>query len=100
MSVVTFSCHNGEDDDYMPSDLGNIVVLAWNDLGMHCLNPTYDQLVILPPYNTIMAQVISKGNPPKIITTGVTVEYAIVNNSSSFDKRSYDGFWDHAKKLF
>ena len=24
-------------------------VLAWNDLGMHCLNPSYDIGVILPP---------------------------------------------------
>ena len=29
------------------------VVFAWNDLGMHCLNPTYDTAVILPPYNTL-----------------------------------------------
>lgn len=41
------------------------VVLAWNDLGMHCLNPTYDQLIMLPPYNTLWAQVIKRGNPPK-----------------------------------
>ena len=40
------------------------VVLAWNDLGMHCLNPTYDTAVILPPYNTVWAQVIQRGNPP------------------------------------
>ncbi len=34
---------------------GNYVVLAWNDLGMHCLNPTYDVLVVLPPYNNLVA---------------------------------------------
>ena len=40
------------------------VVFAWNDLGMHCLNPTYDELVILPPYNTVNVQVVKRGNPP------------------------------------
>ncbi|MFA6034485.1 MAG: hypothetical protein WC889_16420, partial [Myxococcota bacterium] len=34
------------------------VLLAWNDLGMHCLNPSYDSAVILPPYNTVWAQVV------------------------------------------
>jgi hypothetical protein len=32
---------------------GGYIVFAWNDLGMHCLNPTYDSAVILPPYNTV-----------------------------------------------
>ena len=45
-------------------------LLAWNDLGMHCLNPTYDTLVILPPYNTVWAQLIHRGSPPQIVTTG------------------------------
>ncbi|MGZ5453434.1 MAG: hypothetical protein ACXW2R_04320, partial [Candidatus Aminicenantales bacterium] len=42
------------------------VAFAWNDLGMHCLNPTYDQGVILPPYNTVWVQVVKRGNPPQI----------------------------------
>ena len=99
MCGMLVSCHNDEDEGSLPPT-GDVVVLAWNDLGMHCLNPTYDQLVILPPYNTVMAQVIRKGNPPEIITTGITVEYSMVNNTSSSDKRAYGGFWDHAQELF
>jgi hypothetical protein len=76
------------------------VVLAWNDLGMHCLNPTYDQIVILPPYNTVWAQVIERGNPPRIATAGITVEYAIENNTYSAGKRDYGQFWDSAVDLF
>lgn len=76
------------------------VVLAWNDLGMHCLNPTYDQLVILPPYNNVWAQVIKRGNPPEIVTTGITVECAIENNTYSAGKRDYGQFWDTAVDLF
>jgi hypothetical protein len=79
---------------------GSYVVLAWNDLGMHCLNPTYDQLVILPPYNTVFAQVIQRGNPPQIVTTGITVDYAIVNNTYSYGKLFYGQFWDNIVALF
>ncbi|MCP4352469.1 MAG: hypothetical protein GY795_43975 [Desulfobacterales bacterium] len=76
------------------------VVFAWNDLGMHCLNSTYDKAVILPPYNTIQGQVIKKARYPKIITNGITVEYAIQNNTYSYGKQDYGQFWDNAKQLF
>lgn len=79
---------------------GSYVVFAWNDLGMHCLNDTYDQAVILPPYNTLWAQVVRKGNPPQIVTSGLTVEYAIQVNTYSYGKRSYGQFWDNAVRLF
>jgi hypothetical protein len=54
----------------VPAASTDYVVLAWNDLGMHCLHPTYDQAVVLPPYNTIWAQVVKRGNPPQIIRGG------------------------------
>jgi hypothetical protein len=76
------------------------VVFAWNDLGMHCANPTYDQAVLLPPYNTVWAQVIKRGSPPTIVTSGLTVEYKVINNTYSYGKQSYSQFWDNAKKLF
>lgn len=81
-------------------------LLAWNDLGMHCLNPTYDTLVILPPYNTVWAQLVKRGNPPELVTTGVTLSYEIINNSSSVDKTYslfgsvYGQFWTFAQELF
>jgi hypothetical protein len=78
----------------------NYIVLAWNDLGMHCLNPTYDKAVILPPYNTVWAQVIKRGDPPQIVTTGINVQYAIRNNTFSYGKRSYGQFWDNLPALF
>jgi hypothetical protein len=79
---------------------GEFVVLAWNDLGMHCLNPTYDKLVVLPPYNTVLAQVIKRGAPPEVVTAGVTVSYRLDNNTYSYGKASYGQFWDHAVALF
>ena len=39
-------------------------VLAWNDLGMHCYDKDFSTFSILPPYNTVWAQVIEKGSPP------------------------------------
>jgi hypothetical protein len=76
------------------------VVFAWNDLGMHCANPTYDKAVLLPPYNNLWAQVIKRGNPPHVVTTGLTVEYKVINNTYSYGKQSFAQFWDNAKKLF
>jgi hypothetical protein len=84
----------------IPAQQGDYVVLAWNDLGMHCLNPTYDQLVILPPYNTLWVQVIRRAGSPEIVTSGVTVEYRILDNTSSHDKAHYGQFWTYSEKLF
>jgi hypothetical protein len=81
-------------------EIGDYVVFAWNDLGMHCLNPTYDQAVILPPYNTVWAQVVRRGDPPQIVTAGLTAEYRILGNTYSYGKRSYGQFWDNVTLLF
>ncbi len=82
------------------TDMGDYVVLAWNDLGMHCLNPSYDQLVILPPFNNVFAQVVRRGNPPEVLTSGLTVEYRLKNNTYSYGKGSFGQFWDNAVPLF
>src|SRR5512138_3164748 len=84
----------------IPATTMSYVALAWNDLGMHCLNPTYDKAVILPPYNTVWVQVIKRGSPPQIVTAGLTVEYSLQNNTYSYGKRSYGGFWDNMQQLF
>jgi hypothetical protein len=84
----------------IPATSMTYVALAWNDLGMHCLNPTYDKAVILPPYNTVWVQVIKRGDPPQIVTAGLKVEYALQNNTYSYGKRSYGQFWDNMPLLF
>jgi len=87
-------------------DNANYIILAWNDLGMHCLNGTYDNGVILPPYNTLWAQVIKRGVKPEIITGDVSLRYRILNNTRSYGKKNaktgadYGQFWDNAKTLF
>lgn len=42
-------------------------VLGWNNLGMHCMDSDYSVFSILPPYNTINAQLIVAG---KLVTNG------------------------------
>ena len=36
----------------------NWTVVGWNNLGMHCMDSDYSVFSILPPYNTINAQVV------------------------------------------
>ena len=98
LTVLSTGC--SKKDNGSPAFSEDYVVFAWNDLGMHCLNPTYDKAVILPPYNNLMAQVVLRGNPPKIITDGITVDYRIIDNTTSYGKREYGGFWDNITALF
>jgi hypothetical protein len=95
---MTISCKKENTTDTIIS--GDYVVFAWNNLGMHCLNPTYDELVILPPYNTVEAMVVKRGDPPQIVTSGLTVEYSLINNTYSYGKREYGGFWTNFTVLF
>lgn len=76
---------------------GDYVVIAWNDLGMHCISPKFDQMAILPPFNNLMAQVIKRGDPPQIVTTGISLEYSIPKNKSVVGKTN---FWQYAGALF
>jgi hypothetical protein len=92
------------DDDVkavrIPATQQPYVVLAWNDLGMHCLNPRYDRDVILPPYNNLWAQVIQRGNPPRLVTSDVRVEYRVLDNTDSYGKGAFGQFWDFSYQLF
>ena len=76
------------------------IVLAWNDLGMHCANKYFGKMAILPPYNNQRAQIIKIGNattPPQIDTAGFNVTYEIPGNTYSVGKTD---FWTYAQTLF
>ncbi|NOZ13512.1 MAG: hypothetical protein GXO69_07670 [Acidobacteria bacterium] len=73
------------------------VVIAWNDLGMHCYDDDFSTFSILPPYNVLWAQVVRRGASPEIVTDGVTVSYSFENNTTSVGKTN---FWNYADKLF
>ena len=36
-------------------------LIGWNDLGMHCMNESFANLAVLPPFNTMWAQVVRPG---------------------------------------
>ncbi len=73
-------------------------VLGYNDLGMHCMNQDFSEMCILPPYNTLRAQVIDRsGDEPRIVSKGVTVKYSIPGNTISSTKTN---FWTYAPKIF
>ncbi|MCA9898047.1 MAG: hypothetical protein H6654_12375 [Ardenticatenaceae bacterium] len=73
------------------------IVMAWNDLGMHCYNRDFQDLAVLPPYNTLWAQVIKVGDPPQLVSSGITVTYAFPDNTYSVGKSN---FWDYDQQLF
>lgn len=76
---------------------GSYVVLGYNELGMHCMNQDFSEMMILPPYNTLHAQVIRRGGEPSITSSGVTVTYSIPGNTTSSNKTN---FWTYAQDLF
>ena len=76
---------------------GTYKILAWNDLGMHCYNRDFADLAVLPPYNTLWVQVIKAGDPPTLVTSGVTVEYFYEDNTYSVGKTN---FWSYSQDLF
>jgi hypothetical protein len=77
--------------------LSDYKILAWNDLGMHCYNSDFSDLAVLPPYNTLWAQVVLAGDPPTVVTSGIEVTYVFTDNTYSVGKTN---FWSYAQQLF
>ncbi len=65
----------------IPAEGMTHVILAWNNLGMHCAQDDYAYFLILPPFNTLHAQVVDRVG--KLVTTGITVSYAFPNKTRS-----------------
>ncbi len=79
---------------------GTHIILAWNDLGMHCANRQFENICILPPYNNQYAQVIKVGSAtslPEVTTPGMKVTYEIPGNTYSVNKTN---FWTYAPLIF
>ena len=87
------------------------VVTGWNNLGMHCMDSDYSVFSILPPSNTLHAQVVySTGTTSTDMVTnlmtgadGVRVTFeAIADPTGSINKSSIGktNFWTHAKDLY
>ena len=59
---------------------GNHVVLAINDLGMHCGDLDTRISSILPPFQVLLGQVIKRGSSPILNPAGVNLEYSAASN--------------------
>ena len=78
-------------------------VVGWNNFGMHCMDPDYGVFALLPPYNTLEAQLIDASGHLVGAAAGATVTYEAIadpagsRNSTSVGKTD---FWDFAELLF
>jgi len=87
-----------------PPGVGQYQLLAWSELGMHCIDgKDYSIFAVLPPYNIVHAQLVKMGEPPQQITTGVTITYeATTDPSGSINTISSTktNFWSYVRTLF
>jgi len=116
LALLASGCGGGSstssDDSEVPGDTtaplaGDYTLLAWNDLGMHCMDSDYSVFSILPPYNNLHAQL--KRRDGELVTTGVNLTYESqagansVWNTTSMLTDSNDpktDFWTWAGALF
>ena len=76
-------------------------ILGWNDLGMHCTDPQFSVFSLLPPFNTIRAQVVSAGQLVPPGTLNVTYEAAAASNGAlNTTSVGKTDFWLHVNDLF
>ncbi len=80
----------------------NYSLLAWNDLGMHCMDGVdFSVFTILPPYNTLHAQLKNKSG--KLVTSGVNLTYeSVPDTTGSINTISHTktNFWNWSGKIF
>ena len=87
-----------------PVQTGDYVLTAWSELGMHCMDgKDYSIFGVLPPYNTVHAQLIRRSEPPAVVSTGFALTYeAVADTSGSVNTSSADktNFWSYVRTLF
>src|SRR5512139_2821384 len=99
-AVMDISTTGSEASQPTAPQAPSYVVLGWNNLGMHCYDPDFSNIAILPPYYTLVAQVVKVGDPPQIVTSDVTVEYSFPDNTWSVGQRGRPdktNFWQYAE---
>jgi hypothetical protein len=82
---------------------GNWTLVGWNNLGMHCMDADFSVLSLLPPYNTIHAQLIDGQGHFVTNPTGITVTYEAIADPDGSINTSSQGktnFWQYVLPLF
>lgn len=78
-------------------------VIGWNNLGMHCMDPDYGVFALLPPFNTLEAQVVDGDGRLVTDPTGLRVTYEALadpDGSRTATSLGKTNFWNFVEKLF
>jgi hypothetical protein len=82
---------------------GKPTLLGWNNLGMHCMDDDYQVFSILPPFNTVNAQLIDASGKLVKSSSGYSLSYEAVADPTGSINRSSAGktnFWDTARFMY
>src|SRR5258707_11912990 len=80
----------------------NATVIGWNNLGMHCMDPDYGVFALLPPFNTLEAQLVDGDGRLVTDATGLRVTYEAVadpDGSRTATSLGKTNFWNFAEDL-
>jgi hypothetical protein len=86
-----------------PAAAGTWTLVGWNNLGMHCMDGDYSVFSLLPPYNTINAQLIDPNGNLVTNPAGITVTYQAVadpDGSINATSQGKTNFWQFVLPLF
>lgn len=82
---------------------GGWTVAGWNNLGMHCMDSDYSVMSILPPFNTLHAQLMDPAGNLITAESGYIVTFeAVADASGSINTTSIgkSNFWEFGQSLF
>ncbi len=82
----------------------NYTVVGWNNLGMHCMDSDYSVFSVLPPYNTIHAQLIRGVNgTATVVNAGIAITYRAVADATGSINTTSAGkgnFYEYVDEIF
>jgi hypothetical protein len=85
-------------------------LFAWNDLGMHCMDTDYSVFTLLPPFNSLTAQLMVNGKlvNDDTISKNYTLEYVALTDGAGSTNSSHQttggvdktNFWTNFQAMF
>ncbi len=78
-------------------DTDEYVLLAWNTLGLKCITDCDDYWSMLPPGNTLYAQLVRRDAFPEIVLDDVVITYQVQEGFEN--PADHVTFWDNAKSI-
>ncbi len=82
---------------------GQWTLLGWNNLGMHCMDDDYSVFTILPPFNTVDAQLIDSQGKLMTAPTALMLSYEAVadlDGSINTTSAGKSNFWEFATAAY